>query len=200
MRLFVYLALIVAGQTTDLKSEPEAKAEPVKSEIIHVDGQINDDMVVPFVTALDEQIKTGSVVIEINSPGGAVDAGFMMVKAIEAAPVPVVCIVDGEAASMAMYLLQACDVRVMTTRSILMIHSVAMYGRMGGGEDDWRGIADRMAAMNKAMFKHIARRSKVTPEYLELRCAGSKQWWLDSDEATEYKFVDLVVNKVEDVL
>src|SRR5258706_7395681 len=84
-------SLLVALTTDD--SELAAQECP---DVIGIYGTISDPT--EFV-ALMHACADRAVVIEINSPGGSVFAALEMQKAIERHSYPVVCVVDGLAAS-----------------------------------------------------------------------------------------------------
>lgn len=167
---------------------------------LHLDGEISDESVTPLVDDLSNapHDKGDSVVIEINSPGGEVDPGFQLVKSIERYPSRVVCVVDGEADSMASYVLVACDVRAMTKRSLIMIHQPAMGGQ--GQVNDMLNAADWLRASGTALFEHYALHMHgVTAADVATHCVGGREWWLDWHDAKKYGVVDLVVDRVTDV-
>ncbi len=78
---------------------------------------------------IDAEGVPGPQVITINSPGGDEAAGrriIALVKALHRAGHLVVCIVNGDAASMAFNLLTACDRRYATPTSKFLFHKI--YG------------------------------------------------------------------------
>lgn len=167
---------------------------------LRLNDEINDETVTPLVDAIEAAPadKADAVVLEINSPGGEVDAGFRLVKAIERYAGAVICIVDGEADSMASYILMSCDVRAMTRRSLLMIHQPGAGAR--GQLNDVQNVADWLAAYSTAEFEQYAAHMLVTAEWLADRCAGGRALWMDWHTAQKYGAVDIVVDRVGDVL
>lgn len=183
-------------------SAPEPKL-PVIARA-KVDTAITAELSEAFVSFMTEARIAGAdaVIVEINSPGGSVSAGFKMAKAIEESPLAVVCIVDGDAASMAFYLLQSCDLRVMTDRSVLMAHEPsAMVMFAGGQAKSWKRLGDNMSSAltvtAKAMNHHMARRMRVSYAEFCKRIADGREWWFDSMDAGKYGAVDLVVESVQ---
>lgn len=163
-------------------------------------SEISDESVTPIIDGIENAPhgKEDAVVIEINSPGGEVDPGFKLVKAIEAYPSKVLCIVDGEADSMASYVFVSCDVRAMTKRSILMIHQPGMGGQ--GQVNDLMNAADWLAASGRAASEHYALHMHgITAAELATRTAGGRELWLDWHDAKKYGAVDIVVDKVGDL-
>lgn len=162
--------------------------------------EITDESVTPLLDGIENAPhgKDDRIVIEINSPGGEVDPGFKLVKALENYPAKVVCIVDGEADSMASYVFVACDVRAMTKRSIIMIHQPGMGGQ--GQVNDMLNSADWLKASAAAMAEHYALHMHgITVGELVTRTVGGREIWLDWHDAKKYGAVDIVVDKVGDL-
>ena len=115
-----------------------------------LEGPVDSDSVGDVIKSIEVYRKNpaiNSVVLRINSPGGSVLAGFDLARYLEETGIQVVCVVDGEAASMAFYILQSCDVRLMTSRSMLMAHEPSASGFFGGNPKDWQAMADAMKAL-----------------------------------------------------
>lgn len=163
-----------------------------------VDGVMADDMIQWIAAANDKQVK--AIVIEIHSPGGSVPAGFDIAKAIEDSAAPVTCVVDGEAASMAAYILESCTVRTMTTRSMVMFHEPSMGGNFSGTPNEWQAIANWLYAMREAITQQCTRRMNISAAEFHKRTDGGLMWWLAWNDATKYEAVDHVVNSVKDVV
>lgn len=176
-----------------------ATTAQAKTTYLHLSDEINDESVTPLLDGLENapHDKGDAVVIEINSPGGEVQPGFKLVKAIEHYPGRVICIVDGEADSMASYLFMSCDQRVMTKRSLLMIHQPAMG--IQGPVNDMLNAADWLKASGTALFEHYALHMHIPAADIAIHCAGGREWYLDWHDAKKYGAVDLVVDRVEDV-
>lgn len=166
-----------------------------------------DDEVTPESTAgaragllSAEKVGAKVFVLEINTPGGNVGSGFRLAKAIEESSVPVVCIVDGRAASMGFYILASCPMRVMTRRSTLMIHEPQVDGNASGPTNDWRNVADMLAVLRVAMAVHCNKRMTSSMDEYRARTDGGKAWWFDWKDAKHYNAVDVVIDTVDEVL
>lgn len=176
-------------------SVPNAYAEEPNLVKIHsLVGAVDEDTVTPIIFDILNVMRTpidkrpSGLIIEINSGGGSVDAGLGLVRAIEASPVPVMCIVNGEAASMAFYILQSCNIRAMTSSSILMWHSVSLTGRINAGNA--QSVVHMIEVMNKASAAYLAKKMKMTKA--EIVEKMKSDWWMDSDEAVSVGAVDQV--------
>lgn len=168
---------------------------------LHLNDEINEESVTPIIDGIENAPhgKDDRVIIEINSPGGEVDPGFKLVKAIEHYPSRVICVVDGEADSMASYLFVSCDVRAMTKRSVLMIHQPGMGGQ--GQANDMLNAADWLKASGTALMEHYALRMHgISVADLAARTVGGRELWLDWHDAKKYGAVDIVVDRVSDLM
>lgn len=178
-----------------------ATTAQAKTTYLRISDEINDESVTPIIDGLENapHAKGDAVVIEIDSPGGEVEAGFKLVKAIEHYPAKVICVVDGEADSMASYIFVACDVRAMTRRSILMIHQPGMGG--GGQVHDLLNAADWLKASGAGMMEHYGLHMHgITVAELASRTAGGRELWFDWKAAQKYGAVDIVVDRVGDLM
>lgn len=167
---------------------------------LRLSGEIDDVSASTLVTAIEAapHNKGDAIVIEINSPGGEVDPGFSIVKAIERYPAHVVCVVDGEADSMASYIYVSCDVRAMTRRSVMMIHQPALG--MRGQLNDVQNALDWIAALTSSMMEHYALRMHgITAVELAAKVAGGRTLWMDWKAAQRYGAVDIVIDRVADI-
>lgn len=144
------------------------------------------------IESLNARVEPPSAIyLEINSPGGGIDSGFLVSKAIEQSKVPVVCIVDGMAASMAFYILQSCHVRAMTPRSIIMIHRSKIGADMVGQADIF-SIAGELAARDQGIIEHIAARMKTPKSEISSKIAQG-DWWMSAESALAAGAVDIIL-------
>lgn len=165
---------------------------------VHFTGGVNSINVAVFTGVVNRLMdkKPEVMVVELHTEGGSVDEGFGMTKLIEGLPVPTVCLVDGDALSEGIYILQACDIRLMTRRSTLMAHEPYIEMRVDGPHME--GALKRQAAINHAWTQHVARRWKITPKRLrEIIAAGD--WYINSEEALNLGAVDGLVNSIQEV-
>src|SRR6266404_5019680 len=125
---------------------------------VHVEyhGPIAQDPVRSVRAVLDAANRAGveRVVLELNTDGGNVNAGYEFARAIESSKAPVACVVDGSARSMGFFILQACRVRLATPRSILMVHEpLYVNGMEGKTEVDFRNLANGLHNTAEAMLR-----------------------------------------------
>jgi len=170
---------------------------------VYFEGDIGPEAVRIFAQLVDEvQAKdVDYLIIDISSPGGDVEAGYTISKMIEMSPANIVCVVDGEADSMAFFILQSCDQRYMTKRSVLMIHNPAFQVHPNEPEypDYYNNKADFANASADALLEHESSKLKISKTELASHIQGSRQWWLNWKKADEIGAVDGTVKSVQDV-
>lgn len=157
-------------------------------------GEVTADSVDALIAEIQARVaaKDKEIDITIDSPGGSVMDGWRLSRAIEAAEdagVPVICTVDGMAASMAFYELQSCTVRVMKKRSLLMAHGPAMAS-LGGKAQTLEEEAAFLRALERALANHETAKMKIGVDEFIRR--SQKDWWMGYGEALEVGAVDLV--------
>lgn len=101
------------------------------------------------------------IYLDIDSPGGSVLEGLRVIRAIEKAQyrgVPIICTVDGMAASMAMHILGSCSQRYAYRTSILMWHpaSIGIMARVT--EED----AHRLATQLKLLTHYLDEKLRLS--------------------------------------
>lgn len=163
--------------------------------VVRITDEISDPAA--FVAAM-AACNDRAVVVEINSPGGSVFGALEMQKAIEAHPHPVLCMVDGMAASAAFVTLQACDVRTMTPRSILMAHEASL--RAGGQLTQVVNAEALLRALNKAMALFVTGRMGMDLATYEAKVSNGKEWWIPADEARAVNAIDFEVSGLSEAL
>jgi ATP-dependent protease ClpP protease subunit len=168
---------------------PSPEVERPEVSKINILGPIDTLSAVAFIAQLDSTPKEQMIVVEIDSGGGEFDAGFQMIKAIERHGQNMICVVDGEAASMAFAILQACPVRLATDRSRLMFHSVTIVAPIN--QSNLTAIK-LVALYNTSMVNMCVKRMKVTKDFLWEKL-GQGDWWMGPEEALEVGAVDAIV-------
>jgi ATP-dependent Clp protease protease subunit len=126
----------------------------------------------------------------INSPGGSVMDGNLIVSAIQASPVPVYTICFQLCASMAAAIFSSGTKRFMVDRSILMFHEAS-----GGFQGQFNQMKSRLNIFDKLVFKmdvEIARRAGIDPAVFIAKLPN--ELWLDAEDAVQQHFADGLVN------
>lgn len=197
MRLTAILTLVAFSCSTSASTLREnvaivnSSAPTLGVPYLEFDREVSGSSVGMAMQWLEENRDEKVVVIEWDSPGGSVFAGFALSKAIAKHPATVVCVVDGMAASMAAYLLESCDVRLMTRDSLIMFHEPSASGAGKAGE--FEELARTLRAINEALVAHCVAKMNITEEEFVEKTDG-KDWWLSYKKALEFRAVDGVVN------
>lgn len=136
--LFGIVCLISHAARAEHVVSPEAHIDLNTSKVMHIIGEIEPNMLYKIAT---EQLLTigipGDRLVMISSPGGRVDVGSMIMNMLEMEQkmgTRLVCVVLGDASSMAFNILTHCDVRLSITHSHFLVHKVAMGGLEGDSE------------------------------------------------------------------
>jgi len=196
MKRVLFLVMLLLTNSCFGGANAQASKEPTFKRI-PLQGEINDASATNVIVGIllagmaAPQNRPDAIVLDIDSGGGEFSAGFEIVKAIEHSPIPVICIVDGEAASMAFYILQSCDQRVMTRRSTLMWHGVTLVGGNGVNMINLPGLQNRLEAMNEAALAHVSHRLNIPASEVAEKIKY-RDWWMAATEALRVGAVDSV--------
>lgn len=148
---FLYSSLASAAHVISRQANIDLKTE----KVVHLYGKVDRSLA---VSVLDEIKGTmgmpGDRLVIIDSPGGRVDYGKIILAALLAEKYAtgnrLVCVVDQNAHSMAFDILSYCDVRLATADSLMLVHKIAVGG-LDDGRTRWtpknlRRLADDMEA------------------------------------------------------
>jgi ATP-dependent Clp protease protease subunit len=128
----------------------------------------------------------------INSPGGSVDAGLILIDTFQALKSPVHCLVESKAYSMAAITLLFCDKKYALRHATIMLHE-ASYGTVG--EDPT--IRSRLEFITKyldGVHHELAKRLRMSHEKYREKIRDA--WWLMADEAQRVGVIDGVVDRI----
>lgn len=186
------------SNTGSLVEAVTGETENACPEWLKLEGEIDNDAAQALAAGF-KACEGQAVVLEINSPGGNIFAALEIQKAIERHDKPVVCLVDGMAASAAFVTLQSCDIRMMTDRSILMAHQAAIP-RAGGQQDALANATAALRAIDRAIALHCAKRMGLTVEAFEAHVSGGREWWMALEEAEAAHAVDFEAASLTEAL
>lgn len=188
-------------ETPKIKKPVLAKGEHWVPKLV-LDGVVDESSSKRLTEQLAQVASDGAsiVVIEFNTPGGVVGDGVIISKAIENSSLHVVCVVDGMAASMGFYIMQSCDTRLMTDRSVMMAHEPAMTAEVEGHPVSWGNALARLKAMADAMAAHEAHRLKISLAEFHRRTDNGQDWWMTYQEASNVGAVDGVIVRVPQLI
>lgn len=115
---------IVLGLAMILWGLWPAFGAPPRVWVTAITGDLTPTHAELFGLGLEAAKKAGVTELHvfIDSPGGAMAAGFAIGRALKTSGIRSRCVVTGEAASAAFLVLQACDRRVATKHAVLATH------------------------------------------------------------------------------
>jgi ATP-dependent Clp protease, protease subunit len=188
----VAFAVLVAAPTH--AAEPKrVTGNPVviSQRIIDISGGIGFD---PMKKAQKEVLELASqgdepIWLRINSPGGSVDAGLILIDTMRAVKAPIHCIVESSAYSMAAIILTYCDKRYGMPHATFMLHE-ASYGTAGDDPSN-RSKIDFLTKYLDRLHEEIARNIKMDPKKYRARIRDA--WWLLADEAKSIGLIQEVI-------
>ncbi len=176
--------------------QPESNSKSVKQLAL---SQSNTIVLVGEIGA--EQASIGQEITElsqlgkpiyliINSPGGSVMDGNLIVSAIQASSVPVYTVCMQLCASMAAVIFETGTKRYMVDRSILMFHEAS-----GGVQGQFNQMKSRLGLFDRIVNKtnhEIAKRVGIDPEVFIAKLPN--ELWLDAEDAVKQNYADSLVN------
>jgi len=137
-------------------------------------------------------IKSKTLNLRINSPGGSVLEGAAMLAVLDEFPGRIEVDIDGLAASAATFVMMAGDEIRAAANALVMIHNP--YGGVIGGAEDMRRTADLLDKVREQILDNYARRAKLSRA--ELAAAMDAETWYTGAEAVETGLVDSVTEAV----
>ena len=145
----------------------------------------------PRFTQLEAESFGAPITLMINSPGGSVSAGWMIVDTIQLiGTVETIC--TGQACSMAAVLLMSG-----ARRSILPHGRVMLHQPLGGTglvqSADLQIAAKEVARTRDELYNHISLCTGKPIEEVTSDC--DRDFWLTAEEAVAYGIVDEVVGQ-----
>lgn len=126
----------------------------------------------------------------INSPGGSVLDGALIVSAVEASNTPVYAVCMQLCASMASLIHGHASARLMVDRSILMFHPAS--GSLQGTTNQMYARLSTLTRYVDKMDAMIAARAGISLESFLQRKSG--ELWIDAEDAVDQHFADAIVS------
>lgn len=173
---------------SDLRSELFCK-----KRVIFIDNEINSDLATTIVSQmmfLNEQ-SSDDIYLLIDSPGGAVSAGYRIYDYIKyACRCDVVTVANGMAASMGAFLLAAGTKgkRYATQNSEIMIHQ-PLSGTQGQATEMIIAV-NRILKIKKKLTKTLA--EACGKDFDTVSEDMERDYWMNTKEAKEYGIIDCV--------
>jgi ATP-dependent Clp protease, protease subunit len=146
-----------------------------------------------FARALAD-IKSPTINLRINSPGGSVFGARAMEQAIRNHPSRVVAHIDGYAASAASFLMLAADEVNIAPGGMVMIHKA--WSMAFGNSNDMLEAAALLEKIDGTLVASYAERTRQTPEQIAQWMAA--ETWFTADEAVAAGLADAVSAEAAD--
>lgn len=149
------------------------------------------------VLLLDAMSAEKPIKVYVNSPGGVADDGFALYDLFRFVRAPVYTIVTGMAASAATILMlgAAKGRRLIMPHARVMLHQPSTMIR--GTAADIAVSARELIRLRKKANDLYARETGRTVEQIEKELA--RDHWLSAQEAIDYRIVDRVVARLDEV-
>ena len=147
-------------------------------------GEVEPDSITKVILKLNS-IKEETAYLFIDSPGGSVLAGHVLIEYFSTSKKNIVCVAK-MAISMAHQILQACPHRVGMTTNILMQHR--MTAGVQGNPDNMAGLLSVLTKMEIQLNTMSAKRIGVSID--EFFKKVSKEWWTFGSESKKLNIVD----------
>ena len=166
-------------------------SDPVK---VWIHGSIGDWDIdaIDLIQAL-QSVSEQDVQLRVLSDGGSVYQGLGMYNAIKAHKGKTSAIVDGVAASIASYLIMACDEVQMPQNAKLMIHNPSMGA--WGGESELESALTQLKNAKTTIAEGYADKSGLSLD--DVLAAMVKETWYTAEQALEAGLIDKVVDAVD---
>jgi ATP-dependent Clp protease protease subunit len=138
-------------------------------------------------------VKTGTINLRVNSPGGDVFDGITIHNALKQHPATVNVQVDGLAASIASIIAMAGDEIRMAKNSFLMIHNAWCF--TAGNATELTKMADTLTKVDDSLVSTYQDRTGCTVQ--DIRTMMAAETWLNADEALAKGFCTAVGDPAE---
>ena len=127
-----------------------------------------------------------SIFLHINSMGGDLLASFSVIDTIKNSRIPIVSIIEGNAASAATMISMVCHKRYITEHSFMLIHqlSSSCSGKFNEIQDDFQNDTKFMEMLYKLYKQHTTMPDK------KIKSVLMRDIWWSSEECMENGLVD----------
>ena len=172
-------------------------AKHLSQRIVKIRGEITEESALAFSDQLLElNLESDEpITVLINSPGGEINSGLMMLDAITGSKAPIRMVCQGKAYSMGALLFSGAKERLMLPSSELMLHQPLLGGRVSGNASSIRSISDSLLETKTKLNKLIASFAGKTPD--EIDKATSYDHYFSPEEAIAFGLCDRVVSFAE---
>jgi ATP-dependent Clp endopeptidase proteolytic subunit ClpP len=182
---------VVVDKNLRIKKRKVEVIKPLESEVLYLSGEVGGDQTSELVERIKEASEVNSVTyLIIDSPGGSVLEGNMVISAIETAKNPVYTVCYRICASMAAVIHQYGHRRLIVNRATLMFHNAS--GGFQGEVGKVKSRIDWIDRITKKTDAYIANRSHH--DLSKFLSDLNNEIFLDGEEALEENYADGMVN------
>lgn len=142
--------------------------------------------------ALDTLPEGEDLVLEINSPGGSVDAGSEIYSILRGSNAHTVAEIQSLAASAASYMVMGADEVVISPAAQMMIH-LPVCSTRGDRNDHLRSVG-MLDATREAILNTYELHTKGKSDRAELRRMMNTETWLTAQEAVAHGLADRILD------
>lgn len=174
----------VSGKDFSIKAA-EDETEILLYDVIGLDWFGNGVDAKKFYNEL-KNVKTQTIRLKINSPGGDVFDGIAMYNDLKAHSARVIVEVTGLAASAASVVAMAADEILIGKNAHIMIHDA--WTMAMGNKTDLREIADLLETIDQGLAETYAERTGGSVKAMSTLM--SEETWMRGQEAVDAKFAD----------
>jgi len=167
------------------------------SRVLVLNGEITDELCIQACIALlqlESENESEDITIMLNSPGGSVQAGFMLIDTIRVLKCDVEIIVMGLAASMGAMVLMA---GTKGKRRALPHARIMLHQPIGGAQlmqaSDFEITAREMSKIKKEVFDFIS--SCTGKSFRQVSEDCDRDHWMTAQEAIDYGIIDDIVSR-----
>lgn len=143
--------------------------------------------------ALDALPEGEDLVLEINSPGGSVDAGSEIYSILRSSSAHTVAEIQSLAASAASYMAMGADEVVISPAAQMMIHLPSCCTQ-GDRNDHMRSVG-MLDATREAILNTYELHAKGKSDRAELRRMMNAETWLSAQEAVDHGLADRILGE-----
>lgn len=167
----------------------------LESRILFIGSEVNPEMANTIVSALLylDSISHDPIKLYINSPGGAVSAGYTIIDTMRMIESSVETVCVGMAASMAAVILASGEAG---SRSALEHAEVMIHQPLGGAEGQSADIEIAALHIKRVREKLYRSLSEATGTPLDkIAQDADRNYWMDAQEALNYGMIDRIISK-----
>jgi ATP-dependent Clp protease protease subunit len=175
----------------------------LKDRIIFLGGPIDDEtanLIIAQMLFLSNENSKTDIHFYINSPGGAITAGFAIYDTMQFLRCDVATYCVGQAASMAAVLLAGgkAGKRFLLANNRVLLHQPLLSGQLIGPATDLDIEAKEILRLRARLYEILAKHSGQTTEKVEKDC--DRNLWLNANEAIEYGLADRILQKAPEIV